>query len=79
LHPGGDFFGDRVDRFVKRSTVRHPRGGLSHEERQELRRGKQVGDQGVDDLAEGGPAASDLLLGVGQGPRPPLGLDYATR
>jgi hypothetical protein len=52
---------------------------LRRGKRQELRRGKKVGDQGVDDLAEGGPAASDLLLGVGQGPRPPLGVDYATR
>jgi hypothetical protein len=78
LHLGGDFFGDRVDRFVERATVRHPRGGLRQQERQELLRGKQVGDQGVDDFAEGRPASGHLLLGVGQGPRPPLGVDYAT-
>jgi hypothetical protein len=79
LHLGGDFFGDRVERFVKRSSVRHPGGGLRQQERQELLRGKQVGDQGVDDLAVGGPTVGDLLLGVGQGPRPPLGVDHATR
>ena len=78
LHLGGDFFRDRVERLVKRATVRHPRGGLRQQERQELLRGKQVGDQGVDDLAEGRLAAGHLLLGVSQGPRPPLGVNYAT-
>ena len=79
LHLGGDFFRDRVNRLVKRVAVRHPGGGLCEQERQELPRRQEVGDQGVDDLAESRPAAGDPLLGVGHGPRPPFGVDNATR